>query len=134
MALFGALRTQRLLRYPARPIFAGKRLEWVTPGQRLLYHLHKPRPDGQTSLGLSRWSGWIGSPCSSRPRSATAGGHMASWRLMPHSGGGDRTGLAMEGAPAGRVDAPRATAREATDAKPCPRASYLWAMLRRTDL
>jgi len=52
MALFGAPRMQRLLRYCARPIFAAERLEWVTPGQRLLYHLPKPRPDGQTSLSL----------------------------------------------------------------------------------
>ena len=90
MALFGAPRTQRLLQYSARPIFAGEHLEWVTPGQRLPYHLPKPikpRPDGKTTLTLPRWSGWIGSPftCSFRPRVATAGGHMASWRLMPHS-------------------------------------------------
>ena len=38
MALFGAPRLH-LLRYYTRPIFAGERPEWPTPGQRLLYHL-----------------------------------------------------------------------------------------------
>ena len=32
---------ERLLRYCARPIFAVEHLEWVTLGQRLLYHLPK---------------------------------------------------------------------------------------------
>lgn len=39
---------ERLLRYGARPIFAGQRLAWLEPDQRLLYRLPKPRPVGQT--------------------------------------------------------------------------------------
>ena len=30
---------ERLLRYCARPIFAGERLAWVEPDERLIYHL-----------------------------------------------------------------------------------------------
>ncbi|MFH0340815.1 MAG: transposase [Chromatiales bacterium] len=53
MALLGAPRTQRLLRYCAGPIYAGERLEWAKPGERLIYHLPKPRPDGQTTLSFT---------------------------------------------------------------------------------
>jgi hypothetical protein len=52
LARFGAPRTQRLLRYCARP-FAGERLAWAKPGQRLAYFLPKPRPDGQLVLYLT---------------------------------------------------------------------------------
>jgi len=44
---------ERLLRYCARPIFAGERLVWARLGQRLIYQLPKPRPDGQTTLALT---------------------------------------------------------------------------------
>jgi Putative transposase. len=44
---------ERLLRYCARPLFAGERLVWAQPGQRLIYQLPKPRPDGQTALSLT---------------------------------------------------------------------------------
>ena len=44
---------ERLLRYCARPIFAGERLAWVEPDERLIYHLPKPRPNGQTVLYLT---------------------------------------------------------------------------------
>lgn len=44
---------ERLLRYCARPIFAGERLAWVEPDERLIYYLPKPRPDGQTLLYLT---------------------------------------------------------------------------------
>jgi hypothetical protein len=44
---------ERLLRYCARPVFAGERLAWLEPDQRLIYHLPKPRPDGQTVLYLT---------------------------------------------------------------------------------
>ena len=37
----------------ARPIFAGERLTWVKPGQRLAYSLSKFRPDGQIVLYLT---------------------------------------------------------------------------------
>ncbi|MGH8065309.1 MAG: transposase [Candidatus Entotheonellia bacterium] len=37
---------ERLLRYCARPIFASDRLSWAKPGERLIYSLPKPRPDG----------------------------------------------------------------------------------------
>jgi len=53
MALLSAPRRQRLLHYCARPIFAGERLTWVKPGQRLAYSLPKPRPDGQIVLYLT---------------------------------------------------------------------------------
>ena len=41
------------LRYCARPLFASERLDWLEPDQRLVYHLPKPRPDGQTALSLT---------------------------------------------------------------------------------
>ena len=44
---------ERLLRYGARPLFAGERLVWAEPDQRLVYHLPQPRPDGQTALSLT---------------------------------------------------------------------------------
>ena len=53
MALFGAPRRQRLLRYCAHPIYAGERLQWAKPGERLLYNFPEPRPDGQTTLSLT---------------------------------------------------------------------------------
>ena len=43
---------ERLLRYCARPPFAAERLEELDP-HRLIYHLHKPGPDGRTQLILS---------------------------------------------------------------------------------
>jgi hypothetical protein len=43
---------ERLLRYCARPPFALERLEAVGE-DRLVYHLPKPRPDGQTELVLT---------------------------------------------------------------------------------
>lgn len=36
----------------ARPVFAGERLAWVEPDERLIYYLPKTRPDGQTTLYL----------------------------------------------------------------------------------
>ena len=44
---------ERLIRYCARPVFAGERLNWLEPDQRLVYQLPKPRPDGQTELYLT---------------------------------------------------------------------------------
>ncbi|MDD5268541.1 MAG: transposase [Methylococcales bacterium] len=44
---------ERLLCYCTRPIFASKRLHWIEKDQRLVYHLPKPRPDGQTVLYLT---------------------------------------------------------------------------------
>ena len=49
-----------MLRYCARPtlrlrsgqVYAGERLAWVAPNERLIYHLPKPRPNGQTLLYL----------------------------------------------------------------------------------
>jgi Putative transposase. len=41
------------LRYCARPIFAGRRLEWTEKGERLVYRLPRSRPDGQTVLHLT---------------------------------------------------------------------------------
>lgn len=43
---------ERLLRYCARPPFAGERLEWID-ADRVRYRLPKPRPDGCTELILS---------------------------------------------------------------------------------
>ncbi|QEP44778.1 IS91 family transposase [Ectothiorhodospiraceae bacterium BW-2] len=43
---------ERLLRYCARPPFAADRLEEID-AQRLIYHLSKPGPDGQTQIILS---------------------------------------------------------------------------------
>jgi hypothetical protein len=44
---------ERLVRYCARPMFAGERLAWIEAEQRLIYRLPKPRPDGQTALYLT---------------------------------------------------------------------------------
>ncbi|MDQ3776335.1 MAG: transposase [Pseudomonadota bacterium] len=44
-----------MLRYSVRPILAEERLKWVTSGQRLLCHIPKPMPDGQTALSLTPW-------------------------------------------------------------------------------
>lgn len=41
---------ERTLLYRARPVFAGERLAWLEPDQRLIYHLPKARSDGQTYL------------------------------------------------------------------------------------
>ena len=108
-----------------RPIFAGERLEWVTPGQRLLYHLPNPGLMVNT-LSLTPLEWLEGSPCSSRPRAATAGGHMASWRVMSHSCGGDRTGWPPLGDRPGRAGAPLQApteAQEELDTRPRPRPS-----------
>ena len=43
---------ERLLRYCARPTFALERIERIDEG-RILYHLPKPTPDGQTRLTLT---------------------------------------------------------------------------------
>jgi len=43
---------ERLLRYCARPPFALERIERIEE-ERILYHLPKPTPDGQTSLTLT---------------------------------------------------------------------------------
>lgn len=44
---------ERLIRYRARPVFAGERPAWLEPDQRLVYRLPKPRPGGQTALYLT---------------------------------------------------------------------------------
>jgi hypothetical protein len=44
---------ERPIRYCARPLFACERLVWIESDQRLIYHLPKPRPDGQTALYLT---------------------------------------------------------------------------------
>ena len=52
---------ERLLRYCARPtlrlrsgqVFAGERLAWIEPDERLIYYLPKPRPNGQMVLTLT---------------------------------------------------------------------------------
>jgi Putative transposase. len=44
---------ERLLRYCARPIFAGERLAWAEAGERLVYSLPKPGPFGQTVFSLT---------------------------------------------------------------------------------
>jgi hypothetical protein len=43
---------ERLLRYCARPPFAGERLEWID-AQRVRYRLPRPHPDGRSELILS---------------------------------------------------------------------------------
>ncbi len=50
MALFGAPRMQRLLRYCARPLFASERLTWVKPGQRLVFPFPNPGPTRWTDV------------------------------------------------------------------------------------
>ncbi len=64
---------ERLVRYCARPIFAGEGLAWLEPGQRLVYHLPKPRPDGQTVLQLTplEFSAHLAAPVCRR-RASTA--------------------------------------------------------------
>ncbi|OQX32104.1 MAG: hypothetical protein B0D96_03155 [Candidatus Sedimenticola endophacoides] len=44
---------ERLLRYCARPIFAGERLNWQEKDELLIYQLPKPKHDGQTQLRLT---------------------------------------------------------------------------------
>ena len=44
---------ERLLRYCARPAFAGARLSWQRAGERVRYRLPKPRPDGTAHLDLT---------------------------------------------------------------------------------
>ena len=44
---------ERLLRYCARPIFAGERLSWKEEDEHLIYQLPKPSHDGQTQLRLT---------------------------------------------------------------------------------
>lgn len=43
---------ERLIRYCARPVFAGERPAWLEPFQRLVYRLPKLRLGGQTALYL----------------------------------------------------------------------------------
>jgi len=106
MALLGAPRMQRLLRYCARPIFAGERLVFAQPAegrgqgralqaaprmQCLIYHLPKPRPDGQTVLSLTpmefleRLATLIPPPRRHRHR------YHGVWRPSPTTCGGHRS-------------------------------------------
>ena len=43
---------ERLLRYCARPAFSLERLSWRVEGERLVYRIPKPRPDGRQHLEL----------------------------------------------------------------------------------
>ncbi|MGI0025179.1 MAG: transposase [Nitrososphaera sp.] len=36
-------------------MYAGERLEWAKPGEHLIYHLPKSRPDGQTTFTPLEW-------------------------------------------------------------------------------
>jgi hypothetical protein len=65
LALLGAARMQSLLRYCACPIYTGERLEWAKAGERLIYHLPKPRPDIRAAISIRPPSGWgsAGKPC-----------------------------------------------------------------------
>ena len=80
LALLGAERMQRLLRYCVCPIYTGERMEWAKPGECLIYRLPKPRPDGQTTLTLTPLE-WLDRVAVLIP---PAIGIMASWRPMPH--------------------------------------------------
>lgn len=44
---------ERLLRYCARPLFAGERLRWIANGEKLHYQLNKPNAEGKTALILT---------------------------------------------------------------------------------
>ena len=75
---------ERLLRYCARPLFAGERLAWVEPNERLVYHLPKPRPDGPTQLSLTPLEFLDRpSPRGSRRPGSTATATTGCWRPTP---------------------------------------------------
>jgi len=125
---------ERLLRYCARPVFAGERLAWIEPDQRLVYHLPKPRPDGQTALYLTplefldRLAALVPPPRKHR--------HRYHGVLAPHSplrpAVTAYAGLPLDGPapPAtglpGHKQAPPETPAEPKRTSP---AAYLWAVL-----
>ena len=44
---------ERLLRCCSRPAFSGERLSWRVEGERVVYRLPKPRPDGTQQVALT---------------------------------------------------------------------------------
>lgn len=120
---------ERLLRYCARPIFAGERLVWVEPDERLVYHLPKPRPDGQPMLYLTplefldRLANLVPPPREHR--------HRYHGVLAPHSSLRSAVtayaGLPLDG-PAPPATPPAKPPAEA-EPKPASLAAYLWAAL-----
>lgn len=118
---------ERLIRYCARPIFAGERLAWVEPDARLVYRLPKARPDGQMVLYLTplefldRLATLIPPPRKHR--------HRYHGVLAPHSpmraAVTAYAGLPLDG-PAPSAMPPAKTPAEPKRASP---AAYLWAVL-----
>lgn len=101
--------------------YAGERLDWVTPGQRLVYHLPNQGPFGQTVLhltpleGLDRVAALIPPPRRHRYHDVLAPNAPLRHAVTA------RAGPPWRGPPAGHSDAPSATpAREATATTPLP--------------
>lgn len=117
---------ERLLRYGARPPFALERIERIDD-QRILYHLPKPTPDGQTRLTLtplefiSRLAALIPAPRLHRHR--YYGVLAPNARLRPAV-----TAMACEAGASGEAGAPANAEEDNETARRSP-ARYLWAML-----
>jgi hypothetical protein len=121
---------ERLCRYCARPLFAGERLAWLEPDQRLVYHLPKPRPDGQTALSLTplefldHLAALIPPPRKHRHRYHGVLAHHAPPRPAVTA----YAGLPMD-ARAGPHRAPAPPPDDATEPSGFSPARYLWAVL-----
>jgi hypothetical protein len=117
---------ERLLRYCARPPFALERIERIDE-ERILYHLPKPTPGGQTRLTLTprefigRLAALIPAPRLHRHRNSGVLAPNARLRLAV-------TAMACEARPSGNASVPSsAEGEEETGSRSAAR--YLWAML-----
>jgi hypothetical protein len=122
---------ERLVRYCARPIFAGERLAWLEPDQRLTYQLPKPRPDGRTALQLTplefldHLAALVPPPRKHRPRCVLAPNSPLRPAVTAYAGLSMDTPADQPASPVPPVSLDAATT-ETPIASP---ARYLWAVL-----
>jgi hypothetical protein len=124
---------ERLIRYCARPIFAGERLAWIKPNESLVYHLPKPRPPGQTALYLTPLAFF--DPLAALIPPPRKQRHRYHGVLAPHSplraAVTASAGLPMD-SPAGPAAPPAPGVSPdlpTADTPPAAHARYLWAVL-----
>ena len=127
---------ERLLRYCARPPFAGERLEWID-AHRVRYRLPKRRPDGRTELILSppqlieRVAALVPSPRRHRLRYYGALAPNATLRPAVTALAPERDAEVSALGPAG-LNGPLSTAADETDSQhedKSRKGRYLWAIL-----
>ncbi len=122
---------ERLLRYCARPIFAGERLSWMDVDEQLLYHLPKPLHDGQTVLILTpfefleRIAALIPPPRRHRHRYHGVLAPNSPLRSQVTA----RAGSPIDEKSDGKCTSDTTQAEDREEQVPSQGASYLWAML-----